>query len=193
MFLLTKPSESFIERFLEDRKHEAFSYPDIGRTAGKAPSGYNIDHNRILLGYGRDTYAKAGDAINDWKMFNFPWLSLCWTDAPIQPGTTVGVLVSHLGFWSLNASRIVYTVNDVGAIETYGFAYGTLQEHAERGEERFTVEYHLQDESVWYDLYAFSKPSHILARLGSPISRLLQKRFAEASKVAMRDAVNSEV
>ena len=91
---------------------------------------------------------------------------------------------------SLNAARIVYTVdsNDSGA--TYGFAYGTLVEHVEQGEERFTVEYDPANDAVWYDLFAFSKPRHPLARIAYPISRYLQRRFAQASLRAMLSAVN---
>jgi uncharacterized protein (UPF0548 family) len=64
-----------------------------------------------------------------------------------------------------------------------------LTEHAERGEERFSVEYHRADKSVWYDLYAFSQPNHFLAKLGYPLGRHLQKQFAMESKAAMQRAV----
>ena len=40
------------------------------------------------------------------------------------------------------------------------------------------VEWHQADNSVWYDLYAFSQPNQWLARLGYPVVRRLQKRFA---------------
>jgi hypothetical protein len=43
----------------------------------------------------------------------------------------------------------------------YGFAYGTLPEHAEAGDERFAVELRPEDETVWYDIYAFSRPKGI--------------------------------
>ncbi len=75
------------------------------------------------------------------------------------------------------------------ATHKFGFAYGTLTEHGERGEERFSVEYNKTDESVWYDLYAFSQPNHFLAKLGYPMSRYLQKQFAADSKQAMVKAV----
>jgi uncharacterized protein (UPF0548 family) len=52
------------------------------------------------------------------------------------------------------------------------------------------VEYHSADQSVWYDLFAFSRPS-ALARLGYPITRMLQKRFAHDSKLAMQRAVKA--
>ena len=121
-------------------------------------------------------------------MFDMAWIELCWPDTPIEPGATVAVVVSHLGFWSMNACRIVYVIDEPGPPERYGFAYGTLPDHMERGEERFTVEFHTGDQSVWYDVYALSRPS-MLARLAYPVARGLQKRFAKDSMAAMEKAV----
>lgn len=82
----------------------------------------------------------------------------------------------------------MYVVEEFSTVEKYGFAYGTLQGHAEFGEERFTVEYDQTDQRVWYDLYAVSRRG-LAARLGYPLSRVLQKRFARGSKAAMQRAV----
>lgn len=103
----------------------------------------------------------------------------------------MAVLISHLGFCSLNAARIVYTIQEDGGIMRYGFAYGTLADHGESGEERFSVEWHRSDDSVWYDLLAFSRPKALLARLGYPLARMLQRRFVDGSKLAMTRAVSS--
>jgi uncharacterized protein (UPF0548 family) len=124
-------------------------------------------------------------------MFDMPWIELCWPDTPIKTDATVAVLISHLGFWSLNACRIVYEIDDHGDCERFGFAYGTLPEHGERGEERFSVEFHAVDQSVWYDLYAFSRPGPA-ARLAYPFTRALQKRFARYSKEAMQRAMQGD-
>jgi uncharacterized protein (UPF0548 family) len=51
----------------------------------------------------------------------------------------VGVLGRHFGVWSLNACRIAYVIEEVPSLRRYGFAFGTLPGHVERGEERFTV------------------------------------------------------
>ena len=101
----------------------------------------------------------------------------------------VGVLAHVLGLWSLNACRIVFTVDERGSDTRCGFAYGTLPDHVESGEERFTIEWHQADDSVWYDILAFSRPHHLLARLGYPLVRRLQKRFARDSAQAMMQAV----
>jgi uncharacterized protein (UPF0548 family) len=123
-------------------------------------------------------------------MFNMPWVSLCWPSVPIQVGIDIAVSIHHLGFYSLNACRIVYVVDEEDPAKRFGFAYGTLAEHAESGEERFTVEWDRGEDTVWYDILAFSRPRNLLARLGYPLSRLLQKRFAEDSKAAMLEAVS---
>jgi uncharacterized protein (UPF0548 family) len=187
MFCLTKPDPDFIRAFLSGQKGKPYSCEKVGRSRENPPEGFTIDHNRILLGKGMDVFDRAKRAIQEWKMFDMPWISLCWPDTPIAVNGLVAVLIRHLGFWSLNACRIVYVLEEHGAVEKYGFAYGTLQAHAECGEERFTVEYCPEDDSVWYDLYAFSKPQFV-AKLGHPLARALQKKFARDSKLAMQQA-----
>ncbi len=190
MLLLKKPSHERICAFLDAQSAAPFSYPERGATGAQAPLGYTIDHHRIKLGRGSAGFARAVEAVGQWKMFDTGWISLCWPDTPIQVGSTVAILVRHYGFWSLNASRIVYVVDDRGERPHFGFAYGALTEHAEIGEERFTVEYEPEDETAWYDIYAFSRP-HGLARLGYPLSRRLQKNFARDSLRAIRRATTA--
>jgi len=113
-------------------------------------------------------------------------------ERPIQVGTNLALLVQHFGFYSLNAARIVCVVDEDGPVARYGFAYGTLAEHAESGEESFTVEWNRSEDEVWYDILAFSRPQKMLARVGYPLSRMLQKRFAEGSKAAMLKAASAE-
>jgi uncharacterized protein (UPF0548 family) len=101
-----------------------------------------------------------------WKMFDLRWIRVLPPDASIEVGTTVAVPARHHGFRSLNGCRTVYLVGeDDGDARRYGFAYGTLLKHGEKGEERFTVEWHCDDDSVHYDLYAFSRPNHLRVRI----------------------------
>jgi uncharacterized protein (UPF0548 family) len=186
---LGKPNQDSILTFIAAQKTQGFSYAEVGCSRGKVPHGYVADHNRVKLGEGRESFERAKCAIKQWKMFDMSWIELCWPNTPIETGATVAVLISHLGFWSLNACRIVYVIEERTTVEKYGFAYGTLPEHGELGEERFTVEYNADDRSVWYDLYALSRPS-LVARLGYPFTRVLQKRFAIDSKAAMQRSVD---
>jgi uncharacterized protein (UPF0548 family) len=188
MLRLSQPDPAEIRTFISSQQNLKFSYPEVGTTREEVPKNYTVDHNRIHLGTGAETFNRARTAIRSWKMFEVAGLALCWPEMPIAAGTTVALLARHFGCWSLNACRIVYVLDESGAVERYGFAYGTLPEHGVIGEERFSVEYHARDQSVWYDLYAFSRPT-LLSTLAYPLARALQRRFARDSKQAMRDAV----
>lgn len=184
MFSLAKPGRDVILKFISELRDQQFSYSEVGCSREAAPNRYDADHNRTQLGHGLETFERAKAAIRAWKMFDIPWIELCWPNVPIEAGATVAVMVSHLGFWSLNACRIVYMIEEHGKLERFGFAYGTLQQHGEIGEERFTVEYDRDSEQAWYDVYALSRPGP-LARLAYPYTRLLQKQFARDSMAAM--------
>ncbi len=187
MFLLSNPSTAVIEEFLDTRASDRYSYPEVGATRVTAPEGYDVDHNRILLGQGDEAFQRAKDAVRSWKMFDVPGLALIHTDTPIEPGRNVALVAHHLGFYSLSSCRIVYVIDEA---DRFGFAYGTLTEHVEIGEERFIIEFDHESNEVWYDIFAFSRPGHLLVRLGYPYSRYLQKQFAVGSKAAMLKAVD---
>jgi uncharacterized protein (UPF0548 family) len=102
----------------------------------------------------------------------------------------VAVVARSLGLWWLNACRVVYVM---GEKDKFGFAYGTQPGHAESGEERFLVEWDRADGGVWYDILAFSRPRHPLARLGYPWTRWVQRRFARDSGAAMVRAVGERL
>jgi len=196
MWRFARPSSAELEAFLAEQRGERFTYPEVGATRGarttqvgplpadELPAGYAHDHNRQHLGSGVATFAAARDALRAWEMFPAPFAQVLRTP-PIVEGEVVGVLVHALGLWWLNSARIVYVID---VPRRFGFAYGTLPGHAECGEERFLVE-HLPDDSVWYDLTAFSRPRYWGARATRPIVRALQRRFASASKVAMVRAI----
>jgi uncharacterized protein (UPF0548 family) len=174
---------------LASQSNLGFTYAAVGATAALPPAGYVVDHTRIKLGEGAGTFAAAKFALGRWEHFRLGWVETWAQDGPIQADQVVAVIARLLGLWSVNVCRIVYVVDEKGPVERYGFAYGTLPQHAESGEERFTVERHEADDAVWYDILAFSRPRQLLARLGYPFARWLQKRFARDSAAAMRRAV----
>lgn len=191
MFLFRKPSDDAVWRFLSSQKDLPFSYEEVGASREGAPPGYAVDRYRVKLGEGSEAYERAKEALRAWRQFDLGWIRLLPPDAPIEVGTAVGVLARHYGFWSLNAARIIYLIEESGGVERFGFGYGTLPGHGERGEERFSVEWHREDNTVHYDVFAFSRPKHPLAWLGYPFARVLQRRFAHDSKKALVEAVNS--
>jgi uncharacterized protein (UPF0548 family) len=181
-----RPGAELVRDFIADQRERPFSYAAVGCTKDEnRPARYALDHNRQLLGSGAAAFQRAKQAVRAWRMFPAPWTAIEPGDAPIESGTTVAVHVHVLGLWWLNATRIVYTID---GSRTFGFAYGTLPGHAEMGEERFVVEW-LDDDTVWYDVLAYSRPRHILARLGYPLARYFQKKFGRASKASMASFV----
>jgi len=191
MFLISKPNKERIEQVIESQSRLEFTYSAVGATKdGQHPKGFIVDHNRIHLGSGLATYEAAKLALRNWQHYKFDWVELHRPDEAPAQNQNVGVLARALGLWVLNACRIVYVVEEEQPIRRFAFAYGTLPEHPESGEERFQVEWHASDDSVWYDILAFSRPHQILARLGYPFVRLKQKQFARESMKAMKVAVN---
>jgi uncharacterized protein (UPF0548 family) len=190
VLLLREPSDARVRRFLDGQRSLPFSYPEVGASRDGAPTGYGVNRHRGRLGAGPTTFARAVGAMGRWKMYETGWTRLCWPDAPVAEGTVVGVIGRHLGFRSLNACRIAYVFEDEGpSLKRYGFAVGTLPGHVERGEERFTVEWHADDDAVFYEVFAFSHPAHPLVSAAGPLARLIQKRFAGDSLGSMRTTV----
>jgi len=191
MLWLRKPSNDNLRDFLASQSKLDFTYSAVGATAAVPPAGFVVDRTRINLGEGARVFATARAALERWEHFRLGWVEALPLETPIKVGEVVAVMAQLFGLWHLNACRIVYVVDDEGPVKRYGFAYGTLPEHAESGEERFTVEWQEGDNAVWYDILAFSRPQKILARLGYPLVRRLQKRFARDSAAAMLRAVSS--
>ena len=134
-------------------------------------------------------FIAATSALERWEQFRLGWLEPWSPKTPIKRGEVVAVLARIAGLWWLNACRIVYVIDEAEPVRRFGFAYGTLPGHAESGEERFLVEWNQADNSVWYDILAFSRPRHPLVWLGYPFARLIQKRFARQSAQAMLQSV----
>ncbi len=184
-----RPRPDEVEAFRREQARRDFSYAAVGATRTTPPPGHTVDRSRALLGRGAAVAAAARQALASWRMFDLGWVTVSPPDAPIATGSTVAVTARAGPLWTLNACRIVYVVDEE---RRFGFAYGTLPGHAERGEERFLVERDRSDE-VWYDILAFSRPYHWLVRLAHPLTRLYQRRFARDSLAAMRRAAAGPV
>ena len=190
MFSIRRPTARSIAAFIDAQSESPLSYAPIGLSR-KAYDGYNHDVLRQRVGCGERAFAAARAALETWRAFPRGWIEVFPADAPVTPDTTVAVLAHHLGFWSLNACRVVERLGSSGS--EFGFAYGTLTQHAESGEERFVVSLDPRDETVWYEIRATSKSRAILARVGYPVSRYFQERFRQESALALREAIGGGV
>jgi uncharacterized protein (UPF0548 family) len=179
------PSEQTLKAFLHQQAKAAFTYDEVGQSAAAFPEGYDHDSRRIQLGKGVEDYERAKKCLVEWKMFPPGWVSIYPAVPLLEKGQEVVVVFKIFGIWWLNACRIVYHIDEA---RRYGFAYGTLAGHVEKGEERFEV-YMDKDENVWYQVAAFSMPNLWLVKLAYPLARRFQKKFVKDSFISMQKAM----
>jgi uncharacterized protein (UPF0548 family) len=187
MFLIRRPSPEHIDRFLRESQDLPLSYSPIG-IVNTDTVGPDLDEATVVIGHGNAAFERARTALLAWKQFDIGWVETFPRPAPVAAGTVVAVLGHHLGFWSLNGCRVLYNVGSLNDVARFGFAYGTLTNHAESGEELFEVFIDPQTDEVIYRIRAISWPQATLARVGQPIARVLQKRFRDQSGAAMKHA-----
>lgn len=189
MFLLRRPTPDLLARFVARAQHLELSYSPVGLAREAHPAGFRVAEAQVVLGQGPAIFDRAVQLIGEWRPFDLGWSGIYPADAPVVPGTTVAVVAQHLGFWSVHACRIVYslstgTVPSPGPVA--GFAYGTLTDHAEIGEEIFAVAMDPSSGAVTYSIRAVSREGAWLARLGAPVARRFQARFRRDSLAAMQ-------
>jgi uncharacterized protein (UPF0548 family) len=89
----------------------------------------------------------------------------------------------------LASCEIVYVTDDT---DRFGFAYGTLPSHPERGEEAFHVE-RSADGEVTFGVIAFSRPADLFGRVGGPVARAVQNGVTNAYLEGVRRYVASAI
>lgn len=189
MFAFRRPDERAIDALLLRAAESSLTYQPRGLSLKHSADGFDVDEIRAMIGRGGVAFDRARSLIDSWQP-----LKLSWVDAhPARPrpdiDSDVIIVAKHLGFWSTNACRVVVRFPTEPNDRRYGFAYGTLEDHAECGEESFAVVLDEDDGTVWYQIRAVSKPRAVLARAGYPITRRFQRRFREESARAMTRAM----
>jgi uncharacterized protein (UPF0548 family) len=177
-----------LDRVLRNSERLPLSYDAPGITVGTPPPGYNVAEERHVIGHGPEAFGRAVHALQQWRQFDLGWVSAYPRDAPLRIGTNVVVVARHLGLWSINACRILCVAGD-GSRDVSGFTYGTLTEHAEIGEEIFHVSQDPSSGEVTYLIRAVSREGALLAKLGFPAARAMQRRFRRDSAAVMRQYV----
>lgn len=189
------PGKIQLDDFLKSQQKTTFSYLKIGYTkleimqTSKTPEGYTEDYYFIKLGKGDLTWQKAKEALKHWKHFPASFTKIYPDTTKIVEGNIVLVMIKILGFWWRNPAKIVYTFDEAQTPKTpnrFGFAYGTLQEHAEQGEEAFWISRD-KDNIVTYHIHAISKPKFWAAKVAYPLTRMYQRKFAQESMQQMKN------
>jgi len=189
MFLALRPSPAAIHRFLEESHALSLSGEPVGRL--RDPRTGTPATGDWTVGRGAADFGRARAALRAWRQFDVGWIELHPHGAGTEVGTDVALLARHLGFWSLNGCRVVYHVGDTAQGPRFGYAYATLPTHAMAGEEVFEVALDPATDAVTYRIRAIARPQALLARIGRPVVRALQRRFRRDSLAAVRRAVRA--
>lgn len=189
MISLRMPNADRMSELLRAHAESPFSYPDVGATRGEYPPGYTVVRRAAVLGHGEPAFRAAQQALLGWGPFRMPWMRAFPQAAP-EKGVLVALVVRLAGVWWENICRVIYLRDEP---HVFGFAYGTLQLHAETGEGLFLVELSPDTGEVTYKIQAFARPRHPLARMASPLARATQRRFGTDSIASMQRQVGSSL
>lgn len=160
------------------------TYPEVGATrAGALPTGYRHVRRTARLGAGPDVFHRLVAGMAAWRIHRDAGLTVHGVEGPATvrdaerpaPGTR---FVTGIGVGPLRLRapcRIVWYVDEP---DRYGFGFGTLTGHPERGEEAFLAEWTAEDD-VFFHVTAFSRPAAWYARLGAPLARRLQDHVTD--------------
>jgi uncharacterized protein (UPF0548 family) len=186
VFLLRRPGEAYLRALLDRCASAAVTYSEVGATRDPTlPSGYTYDWYRVDLGAG--AFDRGRDGLRTWQAHLGAGVDVFPAKAPIAVDTDVIVSARAGPAHALAPCRVVYVIDEP---DRFGFAYGTLPGHPECGEEAFIVERDAEDHAT-FSIIAFSKPAALLARLGKPVARSIQRRTTRAYLDALnRYAVN---
>jgi uncharacterized protein (UPF0548 family) len=158
------------------------TYQPIGATlAGLQPPGFRHDRRSVVLSERKEAFTVARQGLRTWQAHRGIGAVVSPEDPPLE-GATVVVMLRRGPLRVIAPCRIVAVVDDH---DRYGFAYGTLPGHPEHGEESFVVE--RQADRVTFEITAFSRPADRLAKLGGPLTHLIQQQATRGYLAGLRE------
>jgi uncharacterized protein (UPF0548 family) len=166
-----RPSPARVEKYRLARVDVAPTAPP----ADVPPSGFRLDAFERVIGSGAADLEHARLGLQHWAAHRGSGVDVLPADAALAPGETVAIVTRQLGLWVLAACRVVSVIDEP---KQFGFVYATLPDHPEEGYESFFV--HEVDGDVVFRIEAVSRPGIPIVRLGSPVTRVLQRRASDA-------------
>jgi uncharacterized protein (UPF0548 family) len=184
----SRPSDERLDAMLARAAGASVTYDEVGATRQPTlPTGYRHDTRSVTIGHGDDAFRRGQQAIRRWEAHRAAGAIVRPGDPPALGAVTVVALRFGPTF-VLAPCKVVYVTDDPAR---FGFAYGTLPGHPERGEEAFHVE-RGHDGEISFGVIAFSRPADLLGRVGSPIARAVQERVTRAYLEGVRRYVATE-
>jgi uncharacterized protein (UPF0548 family) len=172
----SRPSDQRLDAVLARVTGEHVTYSEVCATRESTlPPGYRHHRRWVMIGRGDDAFRRGQQAIRRWEAHRAAGAIVRPAEPPALGAVTIVALRLGPSF-VLAPCEVVYVTDDP---HRFGFAYGTLPGHPERGEEAFHVERNADGE-VNFGVIAFSRPADRLGRIGGPVARAVQKRVTNA-------------
>lgn len=102
----------------------------------------------------------------------------------VAPDTTV---VQRAKVWGVKMEMATRVLDVHDEEDLVAFRYATLEGHAERGIARFALQ--RQPGGVHFTIQSWSRPGNVLARVATPLTNRVQRKFTLAALKHFRDAV----
>lgn len=164
-----RPSGGYLAGLLARCRDDDLTYAPPGCSLADAtPAGFTRRRWSTNCGSG-DSFAQAVYALSHWRVQENAGL-VVRSDGPVAVGTNVAMSAPMplVGYIDVTC-RVVAVIDEP---DRFGFAYGTLTVHPERGEEAFVVT--REGDSLRFDVTAVSSHANVLTRLAAPIADRLQ-------------------
>jgi uncharacterized protein (UPF0548 family) len=160
------PDQRRLDETLREAARRDVTYRHVGSTMDPAVACYSR-----TVELGRDTLEATVEGRRTWACHRGIGATVHPEEAPIALGTTVLVVLRGGPIRLLVPTRIVAVVDEP---DRFGFAYGTLPGHPERGEEAFLIERH-PDGRTTATIRVLAEGDWLIARLAAPLVRRLQR------------------
>ncbi len=154
---MLRPDQAALERLVVRLHDQPVTYAEVGTTRNRElPPGYQHDRAAVELGSGPEVWTKAQSALRSWQGHRHAGATISPPNAPIETGTVVVVTIRVGPMYVIAPCRIIYVTT---APDSFGFTYGTLPGHPERGEEAFHVVLSTSD-AVRFETHRLLSPRH---------------------------------
>lgn len=165
------PKQRDLDRLRSAAERQKLSYEGVGGSiTGVHPPRYHWHSSELTV---VADWESAKAAVASWAGHRSVGGVLAPEKPALTQGETMAFGVRVLGVWATGTCRIVDVIDDG---TRFGFSYGTLPHHPERGEEMFAV-LHNGDGTVTFRVAAFSRPAGLLTTMIGPVGRLIQRRM----------------
>ncbi len=168
-----RPSDTVLDHMVQAAAAAELTYDFVGSTLASEAWPQRTPHqDEIALGRGAAAFDAAVVGLREWVCQQGIGAKVHPADAPLEVGSNLLVVLAAGPFSIIVPDRVVAVVDEP---RRFGFAYGTLDGHQERGEESFLIE-HLDDDSVRATIRVDAVAATLVARLAAPAVRVIQRR-----------------